>query len=190
MDKKPSKNKNNNKIYKIFLSDQKDHGAVKIRTYNNEEDWAKLTERDKKRQKNILKILKNKKFTFTSEDYFMAGIIFQHGTTIADSKKAISLAKNGAEMGNDRAKWLFAAATDRLLLRQKKKQKFGTQYQKKNNKWRLSPVDKKTTDKERAKYNVVTLKQARAKAENWNKEGVDPWNQKQRRKTIGIASRK
>jgi len=184
------KKKNNKRIYKIFLSDQKDHGAVKIRTYNKEEDWKKLTKRDKKRQKNILKILKNKKITFTCEDYFRAGIIFQHGTTIADSKKAILLANKGAEMGNDKAKWLFAAATDRLLLRQGKKQKFGTQYQKKNNKWQLNPVDKKTTDRERAKYNVITLKEARAKAESWNKEEVDPWNQKQRRKTIGIASRK
>ena len=186
------KKKNNKRIYKIFSSDQKDHGAVKIRTYNNEEDWRKLAKRDIKRQRAILQILQNKKLVFTSEDYFMAGIIFQHGRTITDSKKAISLAKKGAEMGNDNAKWLFAAATDRLLLRQGKKQKFGTQYQKNNksNKWRLSPVDKKTTDKERATYNVVTLKQAREKAERWNKEGIDPWEQKQRRKTIGIASRK
>jgi hypothetical protein len=182
------KKKNNKIIYKIFLDDQKDHSAVKIRTYNDEKDWVKLTKRDIKRQRDILKILKNKKFTFTGEDYFMAGIIFQHGTTITDSKKAIALAKKGAGMGNDKAKWLYTAATDRLLIRQKKKQKFGTQYQKKDNKWRLYPVDKKTTDKERTKYNVVSLKEARAKAEKWNRKGIDPWDVK--RKTAGITSRK
>lgn len=182
------KKKNNKIIYKIFLDDQKDHSAVKIRIYNNEDDWEKLSKRDKRRQEKILQILKNKKLIISGEDYFMAGIIFQHGTTITDSKKAISLAKKGAEMGNDRAKWLYAAATDRLLIRQGEKQKFGTQYQKKNKKWQLNPVDKRTTDKERAKYNVVTLKEARAKAESWNKKGIDPWEQK--RKTTGIASRK
>ena len=183
------KKKNNKQIYKLFLQDQKDRSAKKINSYYKRNDWRKLSERDKKRQGDILKILKNKKLTFTGEDYFMAGIIFQHGATIADSRKAIALAKKGAEMGIDKAKWLYAAATDRFLIRQKKKQKFGTQYQKpKNGKWRLYPVDDKTTDKERAIYNVVSLKEARAKAEKWNRAGVDPWDVK--RKTTGIASKK
>lgn len=178
----------NKKIYKLFLEDQKDHSAVKIRSYNTEDDWQKLTERDKRRQKALLKILSNKKIHFSGEDYFMAGIIFQHGTTIKDSKKAISLAKKGAKLGNDKAKWLFAAATDRLLIRQNKKQKFGTQFQKKKNKWRLYPVDSRVTDRERAKYNVIPLKQSRAKVKEWNKTDLDPWEQK--RKTTGITSKK
>jgi len=180
--------KNNKMIYKIFLEDQRDRSAVKLRAYYKKNDWEKLIERDKKRQRAILQILRNKNLALAGEDYFRAGIIFQHGTTLADFKRAISLAKKGAKMGSEKAKWLFAAATDRLLLRQGKKQKFGTQYQKKNNKWQLSPVDKRTTDKERAKYNVLTLKQAHEKAKRWNKEGIDPWDQ--RRKTSGITSRK
>jgi hypothetical protein len=182
------KDKLNKKIYKIFLQDQKDHGAVKIRTYKTKSDWEKLTKRDKKRQKNILDILKNKYISFIGEDYFMAGIVFQHGTTIKDSQKAINLARLGVKLNNDKAKWLYAAATDRLLMRKKKKQKFGTQYGKINGKWKLWPVISRTTDKERSKYNVVSLKEARARAEEWNKEKTDPWEKK--RKTTGISSKK
>lgn len=182
------KQKFNNKIYRLFLEDQKDHSANMIKTYNSEKDWKKLTERDKKRQEKISGILKKSKEKFTGEDYFMIGIIFQHGTTISHSKKAVGFAKKGAELDNDKAKWLYAAATDRLLIRQKKRQKFGTQYRKIKNKWELYPTDSKTTDKERAKYNVVSLQKSRAKAEMWNKKGIDPWEEK--RKTTGIASRK
>lgn len=181
------KRKYNKRIHEIFLSDQKDHSAVRIELYNKKGDWEKLTKRDRKRQKNILKILKNKKLVFTGEDYFMTGIIFQHGTNIADSKMAVSLAKRGAKMGNDKAKWLYAAAIDRLLIRRGGKQKFGTQYIKKKGEWTLYPVNPKTTDRERASYNVIPLKAAAAKAEVWNKKRIDPW--KEKRKTTGITGK-
>ena len=182
------KEKFNKRIYKIFLGDQKDHSGARINNYYKKGNWKDLAEKGKKRQKEILQILKNKKVVFMGQDYFMAGMIFQHGMTIEDSKKTIVLAKKGADLGNDQAKWLYAAATDRLLIRQGKKQKFGTQYTKKNNKWRLCPVDRKITDKERVKYNVVPLKEALSKAEVWNKEKINPWEQK--RKTTGISSKK
>jgi len=180
------KNKENKKIYKLFMEDQKDHSAMMIETYKTKADWDELTKRDKSRQDIALKILREKK-SLTCEDYFRVAMLFQHGTRIIDSKKAISLARKGVLMGSDDAKWLYAAATDRLLVRQDKKQKFGTQYRKKEGgEWFLLPVDSKTTDKERAEYNVVPLKQAKAKAEKWNKSGRNPWEQK--RKKAGITS--
>jgi len=169
------------------MEDQKDHSAVMIETYKTKADWGELTKRDKSRQGIALKILKEKQ-SLTREDYFRSAMLFQHGTRIIDSKKAISLAKKGVLLGSNDAKWLYAA-TGRLLVRQGKKQKFGTQYRKmEGGKWFLLPVDPKTTDKERAEYNVVPLKQAEAKAEKWNKSGRDPWEQK--RKKAGITSTK
>jgi len=182
------KKKEDKRIYKLFMGDQKDHSAVMIETYKTKADWNKLTKRDKSRQYLALKILKEKK-SLTCEDYFRLAMLFQHGTRIIDSKKAISLSKKGALLGSNDAKWLYAAAVDRLLIRQRRKQKFGTQYRKmEGGKWFLLPVDPKTTDKERAEYNVVPLKQAKAKAEKWNKSGLDPWQQK--RKKAGITSTK
>jgi len=182
------KNKEDKKIYKLFMEDQKDHSAAMIETYKTKADWDELTKRDKSRQDVALKILEENK-SLTGEDYFRAAMLFQHGARVVDSKKAISLSKKGVLMGSDDAKWLYAAATDRLLVRQGKKQKFGTQYRKmEKGKWFLLPVDPKTTDKERAEYNVVPLKQAKAKAEKWNKSGRDPWEQK--RKKAGITSTK
>ena len=175
------------KIYKLFLEDQKDHSVV-VEQYKTEKDWEDLAKRDKNRQEEIISILKNKLVSLTGEDYFMAAMIFQHGATMTDSKRAIALAKKGIKLGSEKSKWLYASAVDRFLMRQKKKQKFGTQYVKKgrNGKWSLYPVDSNTSDKERAKYNIISLKQAKSKAENWNKKSINPWQE--RRKTVGITS--
>lgn len=178
------------KILELFMADQRDRSLRKVKSYNNRIAIREWKKRDRARQTALLRILKNKNLKLTGNDYFMAGIIFQHGTTIASLRKAVAMAKKGAALNNDAAKWLYAAATDRLLVRQKKKQKFGTQYYKnsKTGKWLFYPVDPKTTDKERERYNVVTLKEARENVRIWNREGKDPW--KYKRKTAGITSRK
>ncbi|MEW5908069.1 MAG: hypothetical protein AB1643_02735 [Patescibacteria group bacterium] len=54
-------------IYKLFLDDQRDHSAVKIRSYKTAKDWEKLTQRDKKRQKLVVRILNNKKIHLGGE---------------------------------------------------------------------------------------------------------------------------
>jgi len=181
------KNKYNKKIYKLFIEDQRDRSGKKISKYITKKDWNKLKKRDKERQDKIAAILKEN-INLTGHDYFMIAMIYQHGTKISHSKKAIKYSALGIKLNDNDSKWLFAAATDRLLMRRNKKQKYGTQYQKmKNGKWRLYPYDRKTTDKERAEYNVIPLKDALAKAELWNSTKKDPWNQK--RKTIGITTK-
>ncbi|MBI2482326.1 MAG: hypothetical protein HYV76_02080 [Candidatus Vogelbacteria bacterium] len=69
-----------------------------------------------------------------------------------------------------KARWLFAAITDRILVDQNKPQKFGTQYTKKdaNSPWVLRPINPKTTDAERKKYNVPTLKQMKGRLKKLN----------------------
>jgi len=157
----------NKKLYQLFIEDQKDRKNLK----------TGITENDSKRKKEVINIL-NKKPKLTGQDYFYAAMIFHHGQKISDYKKAIKLAKIGAKMKNKSAKWLFAAATDRLLLNQGKKQKFGTQFKEIKGKWILFPIDKNTTDTERAKFNVIPIKEIKSRIERWNKQKTNPWQDK------------
>jgi len=152
----------NKAISKIFKADQAD------RKRKNPE-WEEITQRDTIRRKELTKILNNKTAKLSGEDYFMSAIVFQHGRSIKDSKTAIALARKGMKLGNERSKWIYAAAIDRLLMKQNKKQKYGTQYRKGAKGWFLYPVQKRTTDSERAKFNIEPLKKAKARAKELNK---------------------
>src|SRR3989337_2290265 len=63
-----------------------------------------------------------------AKDFYHAALIFQHGEASKDFQKANELARKAMEMGDERAKWLFAASLDRWLLSVGKPQKFGTQF--------------------------------------------------------------
>jgi hypothetical protein len=143
----------NTKLQKIFNEDQKDR--LNLGIINNP---TLFNRRDNLRKSLVMGLLKNEK-EFTAKDFYMAAMIFHHGSRIIDSKKAINLAEKSIEMGYEKAKVLYATGVDRLLLRQGKRQKFGTQYNKKDNEspWVMLPIDPKTSDKERAKYNLPTL---------------------------------
>ncbi len=127
-----------------------------------------LRVRDEERRRKLVVILR-KKNKFTAEDFYMIAMLYQHGSKIADYKKAMSFARRSMNMGFKKAGWLFAAATDRLLVNQGKRQKFGTQYFKRGRKWYFHLVNPKTTDKERAKYNVPPLQEAPAKLKKLNR---------------------
>ncbi len=72
---------------------------------------------------------------------------------------ANQLAERAIELGEDDARWLYAATLDRYLTSQGKPQKYGTQYQNVDGKWVLLPVDPATTDEERAEYRVPPLQE-------------------------------
>jgi hypothetical protein len=124
---------------------------------------AKIDKNDRKRRKRVSEII-DKGGLKIAADYHHAALIFQHGETTADYKKANELAKKGMEMGDERSKWLYAATLDRLLISQGKPQKYGTQF-KKNQKgeWKIEPVDPETTDEERIRLNVSSLPEASEK---------------------------
>lgn len=92
-------------------------------------------------------------------------MVFQHGEALDDYWRAHELAKNGAELGHHGARWLAAAAYDRWLMRQGKPQKYGTQYVREGERWRLRDVDPATTDEERGEWNVPPLAEALQRAE-------------------------
>ena len=77
-------------------------------------------------------------------------MLFHHGSKEEYFWVAQEYAKISMDMGCSDARWLYAAATDRLLLAQGKVQKYGTQYEwTKAHERVLRPYDTETTDAER-----------------------------------------
>jgi len=140
------------KLYKQDQADRKNKDLL--------EDFEKMSKRDQERRKKADKIIKRAD-TKTARDLYIMAMLYQHGPSIADSKKAIQFAKKSMGMGSNDAKWLFAAATDRLLVKQGRKQKFGTQFfrDSKTGKVSVRPINKRTTDKMRKEFNVPPFKE-------------------------------
>ena len=77
-----------------------------------------------------------------------------------------------AELGEDRGFRVAAEAVDRRLMLAGRPQRYGTQYYYVEviQKWRLYPVDPKTTDLERQAMGVETFEQLRAREAELNEE--------------------
>ena len=154
----------NKELQKIFNDDQKDRHDPAIRN-----DATLLTRNDKIRKKMLQNILREDK-SLSAKDYYLATMIFHHGSSIQDSIKAVKLSETSYKLGYKKALSLYATCLDRLLLKRGKEQKFGTQYQRKDtkSKWKLLPVDSQTTDEERKKYNIAPLKELLTNVEKLN----------------------
>jgi hypothetical protein len=163
MNKGTMKNTNRD-IKKIFIEDQDDRRNMKF----DRKNLQLLKRKDQKRKERLSKLLKSGA-RFIPKDFYMVAMIYQHGSTLSDYKKAVHFSHQSMKLGFEKAKWLYAAAQDRLLMKQGRKQKYGTQYQKRGNIWFLYPVSKSIGDKEREKYNVPTLKKALLKLSELNK---------------------
>jgi hypothetical protein len=97
----------------------------------------------------------------------------QHGDTLEEIRMAHALATIAASIDPlDRsARWLKAASWDRLLLRQKKPQWYGTQYVRQGNgKWALGQMDESAvTDADRIELAVPTLAEIKKQVEVMNR---------------------
>lgn len=145
----------------LFAEDQKDRLSGV--------DYRILIKNDKERRKLANVFLKNKD-RLTPEEIYYAAMFFHHSVNKKDVEKARGLMLLNIRRGEllkgknkwaEKSKWLFAAATDRLLLREGKPQKYGTQFHQKtiDSPRELFEYDKNTTDKERLALCVPTLKQ-------------------------------
>jgi hypothetical protein len=132
-------------------------------------DWSKVSVRDAEREKRVEEILAAGGAK-VSDDYYHAAMIYQHGTTPEQAARAHELALKAVELDakNERAKWLAAASEDRRLMYEKRPQKYGTQYTKKDGTWVLWDVDPSVTDEERAEWNVPPLAEAIERANQMN----------------------
>ncbi len=149
--------KNNSELLGLFEADQKD------RKLPQDAKWLRwVSGRDYKRRKRVSALL-GRGEVVAPNDFFRAAMIFQHGTRKLHIKMARQLARRSMALGSKKGKWLYAAATDRLLVMKGLPQRFGTQYKFKRSRgqciyYELLPVDKRTTDAERIKYGVKHLK--------------------------------
>lgn len=152
----------NTELAKIYRMDQEERKYWK--------EWGKtiplkdVGKRDAERLATVLKMIEDNKLQ-VGIDYYHAAMVLQHSSKVEHYKLANELCGKAIKNGEERAKWLYAATLDRYLINSGSKyQKFGTQY-KKNQKglWKLCPIDPKTTDKVRAKYNVASLENLKAR---------------------------
>lgn len=135
-------------------------------------DWDIVSPRDVKRRQRVLALLREG-LVKTSDDFQRAGLVFQHGDTVEDARLAMSLAWVGASIDpdNDKAKWLSAAAWDRLLMYQGQPQWYGTQYRRVEGKWRLYTVQEDAvTDEQRQALNVPTLDETMERLKKRNQD--------------------
>jgi hypothetical protein len=104
-------------------ADQSDRNDRKVRENGNE-----LRRRDAERRERVLEILRASELS-TAWDYFNAALILQHGGSVEHIRLAHSLSTVAATIDPEhpRAKWLMAASWDRLMLRLKQPQWYGTQ---------------------------------------------------------------
>src|SRR3989338_8168319 len=133
----------NKRLSNLFKADQADRTPEKVKSYGyTKEGWELVTKRDTARRNKVRKILESG-IKLIGEDYFHAAMVFQHGQKQVDYEMAVKLAKKSTSLGYEKAKWLYAAAQDRLLVNLGRKQRYGTQYQDRNGKWILMPVNKR-----------------------------------------------
>jgi hypothetical protein len=156
----------NHELRDLFDQDQADRTqpADKI-------DWAQVTPRDVTREKRVDEILAAGGAK-ASADYYHAAMVFQHAEGVGGIEHAHDLALQSVKLdpNNKKARWLTAASEDRILVRDGKLQKYGTQFSKDNHggPWKLDPVDPSITDEQRAEWNVPPLAEAQKRAEQMN----------------------
>ena len=127
-------------------------------------DWETLSREDTERRVEVMGYLKKGQLT-TGNDMYYAAFIFQHGNCPEHYQLANKLADKAMKLGYSDARWIYAATLDRYLLSVGKKQKFGTQYTSADGcTYVLEPVNPKTTDAERQRFDVPPLAQAKARA--------------------------
>ncbi|CAM3579563.1 hypothetical protein DESA109040_16995 [Deinococcus saxicola] len=157
----------------IFASDQAARsgspGAI---------DWNTVAREDRERREQTLKLLQSGRLS-TPADFVGAAFLFQHGDCPAAYELANKLAAQAIAAGerpggtlHSTARWIYAATYDRWQRSLGKPQKYGTQYLSMGQgcNFKLEPYDPATTDAERADYEVPTLEEALARADQFNAE--------------------
>ena len=137
----------------------------------NTPEYKAMRIRDLQRREQVMAIA-NSDGLQTAEDYYHAAQIMNHGDTIDDARHAHMFALRSSELGYRPARWLAAAAYDRWQMYQGKPQKYGTNYIYDGRKDRLWDVEPRTTDEERAAWDVPPLAEQLRKAEHANQHKV------------------
>lgn len=157
----------NEALAELMAEDQADRMAG-----SEKRPWNEIAARDADRRVKALEILRQGQLR-TEADFHNAALIFQHGETAQDIQLAFALATIAAQIDPKAkgSKWLSAAAFDRLMMRNKKPQWYGTQYVRSegSGKWSLYEIDESVvTDEQRKAMNVPSLDEAKAFVQKLN----------------------
>ena len=149
--------------------------SIKLRYECMDTDWTdkSLIEKITKLEKSALKIIRDmlKKGTIiTRDDFFRAAHFFHHSSKFQDYAMAATLYQISGILGDEWGKNHHALAIDRFLLSTKQKQYFGTQYEKRDSKWILSPYRTRVSNKIRQEHLVPSLKDTLNNIKNLNKQ--------------------
>src|SRR5262245_48159292 len=150
----------NTELRTIFEADQADRRAG---------IGPVMAARDRDRRRRVLELLAAGE-VLDGPDHYHAAMVFQHGGSPESYQRARQLALRAVELGHRPGRWLAAAALDRLLVHQGRRQKYGTQYRMWGDKRMLVEVEPATRDEERAEWDVRPLAEALARAEG----GIPP----------------
>ncbi|MTI31384.1 energy transducer TonB [Xanthovirga aplysinae] len=152
-------------LYLIGCQPPKDHPRLTELVIQDQKDRKelspKLTKNDIARRQEVKQILEKEKLK-TSNDYFNAGIVLQHGENPEDYQEAHQLAKVAVNIDpeNKEAKILIAQSKDRYLRSTNKPQWYGTQRISLGDKDYLQPMDtSRVTERERKELGLKTLKE-------------------------------
>lgn len=145
--------KNDPILAQVYVADQVDRQALHAGNLSREQMEA----RDRERRKLVMVLLQSGKIQ-TSDDYFAAAMVFQHGESPADYRMAHALSTLAARLSTapTETTWLMAATWDRLMRSLGHPQWYGTQYSKdsKGN-LVLQPIDLKAVpDTERRRLRI------------------------------------
>jgi hypothetical protein len=154
---------NNAELRELVEADQAARQNTRQMNEASEEErramWEKISADDAARRARVAEIVAAGGAK-TGNDYYAAALVYQHGNHIDDYAKAREYAAKAVELGNERGRWLAAAAWDRWLVSAGYPQRFGTQYAC-NPDCKLQEWDESTTDEERARWDVPPIEEAK-----------------------------
>ena len=167
-------------LFLFFTSSYAQDNLILTKLYENDQnsrkvkqiDWNNLLKQDSIRRVKVLQLIKENKLS-TSNDFFHAAMIFQHGNDSISYKLAWKYSKKASKIdtSNKSARWLSAASYDRYLLSIGKPQIYGTQFLVFKKKYYLRNFDTtKVSDTERIYYSTRTLKEIEKFLESRNGE--------------------
>lgn len=148
--------KSNQRLVHFFEELQNERPQVNWEDINSP-NLKKISLKEKKARKEVIEMLKNGQIK-TSDDFYRASMLFQHGSDFKSYAMAIALAAASGHLGESWGRSLYAMALDRFLLSIGQKQYFGTNFEKVKGKWYLAPYNKRTSDFERQFYFIEPMK--------------------------------
>jgi hypothetical protein len=155
----------NDELRLIYQADQADR-----RNVGRDRD---LPERDRVRRERVDELIAAGAVD-SPDDWFRAAMVFQHGSERPHFWRAHLLARRAADAGHAQARWLVAASYDRWLLAGGQPQHYGTQYLIRDGRRVLADLDPRTTDAERALWDVPPPHTGRPNAEVLSRAGRRP----------------